>query len=154
VREHAAQELVAGELAALGFDVSWLEIPAETAACAPGGVAQAPYHGRRNVLGTANGTLAAHADAHGIQPRRMVLGTTTDARFYLNQFGRPAVAYGPKARNIHAPDEAVEVASIVQGPRTLARFIAGFFAAGGLPGDGHPGGRTPVIRLPGREADS
>jgi hypothetical protein len=37
------------------------------------------------------------------------------------------------ARNIHATDEAVELASIVRGAQTLARFIAAFFAAGGLP---------------------
>ncbi len=63
------------------------------------------------------------------------MGSTTDARFYLNQFSRPALAYGPKARNIHAVDEAVELASIVHGAQTLARFVARFFAAGGLPGD-------------------
>lgn len=62
-------------------------------------------------------------------------GGTTDARYYLNQFGVPALAYGPAARNIHATDEAVELASIVRGAQTLARFIAGFFAAGGLPGE-------------------
>lgn len=87
----------------------------------------------------------AHAGVHGGQPKRMVLGSTTDARFYLNQFGMPALAYGPVARNIHASDEAVELASIVRGARVLARFIAGFFAAGGLPGDpgvpGHQGAR-------------
>jgi acetylornithine deacetylase len=73
----------------------------------------------------------AHADAHAAQPRRIVLGSTTDARYYINQFGRPALCYGPRARNIHAVDEAVELASIVDGARTLARFIAGFFSAGG-----------------------
>src|SRR5215470_5428675 len=66
----------------------------------------------------------AHASAHGGMPGHRVLGSTTDARYYLNQFGRPALAYGPRARNIHAPDEAVELASIVAGARTLARFIA------------------------------
>jgi acetylornithine deacetylase len=76
----------------------------------------------------------AHEWAHGAAPRRLVLGSTTDARYYLNQFGRPALAYGPRARNIHAADEAVELASIVGGARTLARFIARYFAAGGLPG--------------------
>jgi len=55
--------------------------------------------------------------------------------FCLNQFGRPAVAYGPTARNIHAVDEAVELASIVRGARTLARFITRFFACGGQPND-------------------
>jgi len=75
---------------------------------------------------------AAHASAHGEPPRRMVLGSTTDARYYLNQFAVPAVAYGPRSRNIHGTDEAVELASIVSGARTMARFIAGFFMNGGL----------------------
>ena len=66
---------------------------------------------------------------HGAPPRRVVMGSTTDARYYLNQFGVPAVAYGPRSRNIHGTDEAVELASIVSGARVLARFMAGFFAA-------------------------
>ncbi len=82
----------------------------------------------------ASAMARAHAAAHGTAPARGVLGATTDARFYLNQFGRPALCYGPSARNIHAIDEAVELASIVSGARTLARFIAGFFAAGGTEG--------------------
>ncbi len=77
----------------------------------------------------------AHSWAHGVSPGTYVSGSTTDARYYLNQFGRPALAYGPRARNIHGADEAVELASIVAGARTLARFIARFFAAGGLPGE-------------------
>ena len=96
----------------------------------------------------ADAVAAAHTAAHGTAPRRMVLGSTTDARYYLNQFGRPALAYGPLARNIHAADEAVELASIVAGARSLARFIAEYFAGGGLPpgpalppgGPGLPGG--------------
>jgi acetylornithine deacetylase len=76
----------------------------------------------------------AHEAAHGAPPRRFVLGSTTDARIYLNQYGVPALAYGPRARNIHATDEAVELDSIVAGARTLARFLAGYYAAGGLAG--------------------
>src|SRR5262245_30673000 len=83
----------------------------------------------------ANAMAGAHAGAHGGPPERTVLGGTTDARYYLNRFGVPALAYGPAARNIHATDEAVELASIVRGAQTLARFIAGFFAVGGLPGE-------------------
>jgi acetylornithine deacetylase len=79
---------------------------------------------------------AAHSDAHGAGPGRFPLGSTTDARLYLNQFNVPAVAYGPVARNIHGVDEAVELASIVAGARTLARFLAGYYASGGLPGGG------------------
>jgi len=75
---------------------------------------------------------AAHQRVHGAPPRRVVMGRTTDARYYLNQFGVPAVVYGPRSRNIHGTDEAVELASITSGARTLARFIARFFAAGAL----------------------
>jgi acetylornithine deacetylase len=77
---------------------------------------------------------SAHQAAHGQPPRQFVLGSTTDARIYLNQYGVPALAYGPRTRNIHATDEAVELASIVAGARTLARFLAGYYAAGGLAG--------------------
>lgn len=73
---------------------------------------------------------AAHQRVHGTAPRRMVMGSTTDARYYLNQFGVPAVAYGLRSRNIHGTDEAVELASIVSGARALARFIAAFFGGG------------------------
>jgi acetylornithine deacetylase len=78
----------------------------------------------------AEAMAAAHVAAHGEQPRRTVLGATMDARYYLNQFGRPALGYGPVVRNIHAADEAVELASIERGARTLARFIAAYFAGG------------------------
>ena len=68
-----------------------------------------------------------------------VLGSTTDARFYLNQFGRArAVPTARASRNIHAIDEAVDLASIVSGARTLARFIAAFFADR-RPARGEPG---------------
>jgi acetylornithine deacetylase len=76
----------------------------------------------------------AHASAHGERPRRIALGATMDARYYLNQFSRPALAYGPVARNIHAADEAVELASVERGARTLARFMAAYYAGDGLRG--------------------
>jgi acetylornithine deacetylase len=53
-------------------------------------------------------------------------------------------AYGPRARNIHGGDEAVELASIVTGARGLARFIARYFAAGGLPGEPAEVAREPA----------
>jgi acetylornithine deacetylase len=98
----------------------------------------------------------AHAAAHGGQPRRVTIGATTDARYYLNQFGRPALAYGPVARNIHAADEAVELASIERGARTLARFIATYFAGGGLGEGARPpraAGHTPAALSAGRPGD-
>jgi acetylornithine deacetylase len=68
---------------------------------------------------------AAHAATHGPVPATRVGGSTTDARFYLNQAGVPALCYGPVARHIHGVDESVNLASIVAGAKTLAHFIAG-----------------------------
>jgi acetylornithine deacetylase len=61
-----------------------------------------------------------------------VTGTagTTDARFYRNQLGIPALCYGPRVRNMHAADERVELASIIAGARTLARFLGSWGARG------------------------
>jgi acetylornithine deacetylase len=69
---------------------------------------------------------AAHFATHGSTPATRVGGSTTDARFYLNQAGVPALCYGPTARNIHGVNESVNLASIVTGAKTLAHFIAGF----------------------------
>ncbi|MGZ4155078.1 MAG: M20/M25/M40 family metallo-hydrolase, partial [Actinomycetota bacterium] len=71
----------------------------------------------------------AHASVHGERPEVVAMGSTTDARYYLNGFDTPALCYGPKARNIHSLDEAVELASIVDGARALARLIASWFGS-------------------------
>ena len=77
---------------------------------------------------------ACHQDAVGLAPRAFGLGSTTDARYYLNQLETPALCYGPVARNIHGSGEAVLLQSIVDGARTLGRVIASF--AGGPEGLG------------------
>jgi acetylornithine deacetylase len=66
---------------------------------------------------------AAHREAHGRTPAVVTTAGTTDARFYRNQLGIPALCYGPRVENMHAADERVELASIVAGARTLARFL-------------------------------
>jgi acetylornithine deacetylase len=66
---------------------------------------------------------AAHRSAHGDTPAVTATAGTTDARFYRNQLGIPALCYGPRVENMHAADERVELASIVAGARTLARFL-------------------------------
>jgi acetylornithine deacetylase len=71
----------------------------------------------------------AHESVVGEPPGFMRGTATTDARFYLNQFGVPALCYGPRARDIHGIDEAVELRSIVDGARVLARFIRDWFAS-------------------------
>jgi acetylornithine deacetylase len=78
----------------------------------------------------ARAVAGAHADVFGVEPGLMRGTATTDARFYLNQFGVPALCYGPRARDIHGADEAVELRSIVDGARVLARFMSGWFARG------------------------
>ena len=60
-------------------------------------------------------------------PGRPRWQATTDARLYLNDFRVPALCYGPAAHDIHGIDESVELSSIVDGARTLARFIAGWY---------------------------
>jgi acetylornithine deacetylase len=72
----------------------------------------------------AQALAAAHRDAHGSDPAAISMATTTDARTYLNQAGVPAISYGPRTARMHGIDEAVELASIVAGARTLARFLA------------------------------
>jgi acetylornithine deacetylase len=66
---------------------------------------------------------AAHRDAFGADPAVYSLGSTTDARIYLEEFGIPAVCYGPIAHDMHGVDESVELQSIVDAAETLARFI-------------------------------
>jgi acetylornithine deacetylase len=74
----------------------------------------------------ARAVARAHESVLGSPPGLMRGTATTDARFYLNQFGVPALCYGPRARDIHGIDEAVELQSIVDGARVLARFIRGW----------------------------
>jgi len=72
--------------------------------------------------------VQAHAQAHGVEPRTFAMGSTTDARIYLNYFDVPALCYGPAASNIHGIDESVDLDSIVAGARTLARFLVNWYA--------------------------
>ncbi|MBC7518924.1 MAG: M20/M25/M40 family metallo-hydrolase [Microbacteriaceae bacterium] len=69
----------------------------------------------------------AHRDAHGETLHTFTMGSTTDARTYLNDFGVPAACYGAVSHNIHGVDESVELQSIIDGARTLARFLLARF---------------------------
>lgn len=74
---------------------------------------------------------AAHRDAHGSDPIYYSLGSTTDARLYLNDLGIPAVCYGATGYDFHGIDESVDLQSIVDAARTLARFILKRFSLEG-----------------------
>jgi acetylornithine deacetylase len=67
---------------------------------------------------------AAHLAVHGARPETVATNGTTDARFYVNDGGVPALCYGPRTRGMHGVDEAVELDSIVAGARVVARFMA------------------------------
>ena len=75
-----------------------------------------------------DGVASAHASLHGIRPHSEVMGSTTDARYYVNQLGVPALCYGPVVQNMHGSDECVELASIERGAATLARFMIDYFS--------------------------
>ncbi len=66
---------------------------------------------------------AAHVQAHGTPPPVYTVGSTTDARFYVNDFEVPAVCYGAIGHDLHGIDESVDLQSIVDAARTLARFL-------------------------------
>lgn len=76
----------------------------------------------------------AHVDVHGSRPSTQVLGSTTDARYYVNQLGIPALCFGPVVRNMHGSDECVELASIQAGAATLARFLVDYLGEDRLEG--------------------
>lgn len=65
----------------------------------------------------------AHRQVHGSAPFLHMLPSTTDARTYLNDFNTPVLCFGAIAHDIHGVDESVELQSIVDAARILARFI-------------------------------
>ena len=73
--------------------------------------------------------IAAHtASVHGEETTSSSGSATNDARFYARR-GIPAVCYGPHGRNLHAVDEAVEIASIAEG-RARSRGYSAVVARG------------------------
>jgi acetylornithine deacetylase len=73
---------------------------------------------------------AAHRDAHAAEPETYAIGSTTDARTYINSFGIPAICFGATGHDLHGIDESVELQSIIDAARTLARFILMRFSGG------------------------
>ena len=124
----------------VGFPRSWTadkaeagvrEVVAEFASSAglqiPPRVTSTGFRARGYLLdknhGLARDFATAHRQAHGSAPPMYMLPSTTDARTYLNDFNIPALCFGAIAHNIHGVDESVELQSIVDAARTLARFL-------------------------------
>ena len=69
-------------------------------------------------------TLATcHQGTTGEELKPGVLFGTADARYFDGAQGEQAVYYGPFGSDIHAPNEYVNLGSIVAGAKVLANFI-------------------------------
>jgi acetylornithine deacetylase len=71
--------------------------------------------------------MQALADAHRAvnnqAPERLACTATTDGRHFRLLTDIPVTNYGPRARNIHGLDEAVDLASMQRVATVLARYI-------------------------------
>lgn len=118
-----AQRWIAGKLTAALEDHPWLKDNPPT-------VRPSGFRAQGYALAPGSDLAQALSDAHqafhGTAPETLGTTGTTDARFYLNQGGVPALCYGPRTRGMHGVDEAVDLASIVDGAKVLARFMAGW----------------------------
>ncbi len=48
---------------------------------------------------------------------------TADARYFKAELGEQSIYYGPRGGNIHAPDEYVELESVLECARVLSRLV-------------------------------
>jgi acetylornithine deacetylase len=69
------------------------------------------------------GLSSAYRDTTGASALVQGIGGPCDMFVFHEHFGIPAVLFGPKGGNTHAPDEWVDLASAVTTVETLARFI-------------------------------
>lgn len=65
-----------------------------------------------------------HRGVFGTRPRTLASTATTDARILGLSGGIPTSCYGPEAASIHGVDESVDLESVHQVTRVLARFVA------------------------------
>ncbi|MDH4111120.1 MAG: M20 family metallopeptidase [Actinomycetota bacterium] len=73
--------------------------------------------------------VASVAAATGMAPGLVGFTGITDARFYINQAGIPAVICGPGSLRVaHTADESVPVDELVAGARAYARMFAAFLS--------------------------
>ncbi len=73
-----------------------------------------------------------HRRVYGAELERRIFTGTTDARFFGLYAGIPAMVYGPKAEDIHAFDERVNLESVRKVTQAIALFIADWCGLEGL----------------------
>jgi len=92
-------------------DLSWIGFQADGHVFHPGTEAEAVLSDiHRQVIGTA------------LEP--LIMTATSDTRFYDLYYGIPALCYGGHGVGLHAPTEAVDLASLERTTAVIARFIA------------------------------
>ncbi|MEJ2292276.1 MAG: ArgE/DapE family deacylase [Deinococcales bacterium] len=64
---------------------------------------------------------SAHRAVMGTEAQPYVSTATTDVRFFSHHHGIPATCYGPVGANLHAPDEWVDLVSVRNVTKVLAR---------------------------------
>ncbi len=78
-----------------------------------------------SLVSTFSDVLARH---YGQRPAHEVVGSTTDARYYVNHGRGEALCYGPIVGNMHGTDEYVVISSIVETAKHYASFIVSYLS--------------------------
>lgn len=107
----AAVAACAGRLGTAPPALSWIGFQAEGHVFHPGTAAEAAL-------------AAAHRAVMGTELDTVAMTATSDTRFYDLYYGIPALCYGGHGRGLHAPSEAVDLASLQETTLVIARFIA------------------------------
>lgn len=113
VRARVAEAVAAcaGRLGTPAPALTWIGFQADGHVFEPGTEAEA-------ALARAHEAVM-HGPLEGIS-----LTATSDTRFYDLYYGIPALCYGGHARGMHAPSEAVDLASLQKTTEIIARFVA------------------------------
>lgn len=92
-------------------ELTWIGYQADGHVFAPGSAAESTL-------------VRTHEEVIGAPLEPLCLTATSDTRFYDLYYGIPALCYGGNARGMHAPDEAVDLASLQKTTEIIALFIA------------------------------
>lgn len=64
-----------------------------------------------------------HQGVTGRDLERDAFPGTADARYFKAELGEQSIYYGPRGGNLHAPDEYVELESVLECARVLSRLV-------------------------------
>lgn len=67
--------------------------------------------------------VECHCGVTGGELERDAFPGTADARYFRAGLGEQSIYYGPKGGNLHAPDEYVELESVLEAARVLSRLV-------------------------------